>query len=226
MTAEIYWGSGSPNSWRVLLAAEVLGVPYESKLLEFSKAQHKSPEHLALNPRGKVPVLRDGDVVVSESLAIVEYLDAANGGSLYGKTAREAALIRRLIFEFECYLRDPLSKVTSHLFTAGGAPPTPRTPSVEQALAAAETVRQELKTLSQLVTDKPWLAGARISAADIAVFPFVRLLLRAISKAEARATELELAPFSQRFPGLAHWIERVEALPIYDRTYPPHWKTA
>jgi glutathione S-transferase len=224
MVTEIYWGSGSPNSWRVLLAAEVLGVPYESKLLEFSKGQTRTPEHLALNPRGKVPVLRDGDVVLSESLAIVEYLDATKGGSLYGMNPREAAIVRRLICEFECYLREPISKVSSHLFTIGGVPPTPRTPTTEQAVAAAETTRQELASLSRVLTDKPWLAGERLSAADIAVFPFARLLLRAISKAEPRATELELAPFAVQFPGLARWVERVEGLPGYSRTYPPHWK--
>jgi glutathione S-transferase len=224
MATEIYWGSGSPNSWRVLLAAEVLGVPYESRLLEFSKGQHKTPEYLALNPRGKVPVLRDDDVVLSESLAILEYLDATNGGSLYGNTPREAAGIRRLIFEFECYLREPLSKAASHLFTAAGAPPTPRTPTAEQAMTAVAAARQELATLSRLVNDRPWFAGDQLSAADIAIFPFVRLLLRAIAKAEKVATELELAPFSERFSGLAHWIERIEALPGYERTYPPHWK--
>jgi hypothetical protein len=46
---EIYWGSGSPFAWQVLLALEVKKIPYASRLLEFSKGQHKSPEYLALN---------------------------------------------------------------------------------------------------------------------------------------------------------------------------------
>ena len=41
---EIYWISGSPFSWRVLLTAEVKGIPYEGKLLEASKGEHKTPE--------------------------------------------------------------------------------------------------------------------------------------------------------------------------------------
>src|SRR5215813_8198463 len=72
---EIYWGSGSPFAWRVLLAAELKRIPYESRLLEFSKGDLKTPEFLALNPRGKVPVIRDGDVVLAESLAIIAYLE-------------------------------------------------------------------------------------------------------------------------------------------------------
>jgi len=115
MSLEIHWGSGSPNSWRVLLGAEMLKLPYESKLLEFSKGQHKTPEFLALNPRGKVPVLRDGDFVIYESLAILEYLDRLSAGVFYGTSARDAAITHRLISEFECYLKDPLAKVMRHL---------------------------------------------------------------------------------------------------------------
>jgi hypothetical protein len=58
---EIYWISGSPFAWRVLLTAEVKGVPYEGKLLEASKGELKSPEFLAINPLGRVPAIRDGN---------------------------------------------------------------------------------------------------------------------------------------------------------------------
>ena len=59
MALEVYWGSGSPFSWRVLLTLEVKQLPYQSKLLTFLKQEHKSPEYLALNPRGKVPTLKE-----------------------------------------------------------------------------------------------------------------------------------------------------------------------
>jgi glutathione S-transferase len=219
----IYWGSGSPNAWRVLLAAEVLRLPYESKLLEFSKGQHRTPEFLALNPRGKVPVLRDGDFVLYESLAILQYLDRLSSGALYGKTPREVGITQRTISEFECYVREPLAKVVRHLFAVSGAPANPQTPTVEQAEAANEAVRPELATLSGLLKNRPWLAGERFGAADAAVYPFLRLLLRAVSKAEARARELSLYPLFDAFPELAGWFARVEDLPGYERTFPPHW---
>jgi glutathione S-transferase len=226
MTIEIHWGSGSPNAWRVLLAAETLRIPYESKLLELSKGQHKTSEFLALNPRGKVPVLRDGDVVLYESLAILTYLDRLASGALYGTTASEAALTQRSISEFECYLREPLAKVMRHLLVVGGAPATPQTPTAEQAVAANEPMRVELATLSEQLKNRPWLTGDRFTAADAAVYPYVRLLVRAISKAEARATELSLFPFFDAFPELRQWFARVEELPGYEQTYPPHWRSA
>lgn len=129
MVAEIYWGSGSPNSWRVLLAAELLGVPHESRLLEFSRGQHKdsgasrarSAQEGAGTPRRRRRARR-----VARDRRV---LDAIKGGSLYGKTRREAAVIRRLIFEFECCLREPLSKVASHLFVVGVGGGARRPPS-------------------------------------------------------------------------------------------------
>ena len=63
MAIELYWGSGSPFAWRVMLTLEVKGLAYESKLLEFSKGEHQTPAYLQLNPRGKVPTLKDGDFV-------------------------------------------------------------------------------------------------------------------------------------------------------------------
>src|SRR3984893_19467506 len=58
---EIYWISGSPFAWRVLLTAEVKGIPYEGKLLEASKGELKTSEFLAINSLGRVPALRDGN---------------------------------------------------------------------------------------------------------------------------------------------------------------------
>src|SRR5512138_4014731 len=107
MTLEIYWGAGSPFAWRVMLAAELKRIPYESKLLEFSKAQNKTPEFLAMNPRGKVPVIRDGDFVLAESMAILAYLDRKHPEPpLLGRTAEEAGRIWETVFELESYARE------------------------------------------------------------------------------------------------------------------------
>ena len=64
MALELWWGSGSPYSWRALLALEHKRLPYVSHLVQFSKQEHRSPQMLQMNPRGRVPVLKDGDYVV------------------------------------------------------------------------------------------------------------------------------------------------------------------
>src|SRR5580698_5733710 len=75
MRIDFYWGSGSPPCWRVALALEFKGLTYNSHLLHFDRQEHKSPQMLAMNFRGRLPVLRDNDYVVFESLAILYYLD-------------------------------------------------------------------------------------------------------------------------------------------------------
>lgn len=55
-------------------ALEEVGVEYELRFVDMMKGQHKQPEMLALNPMGKLPILADGDVVVTESAAIGLYL--------------------------------------------------------------------------------------------------------------------------------------------------------
>lgn len=224
---EIYWISGSPNAWRALLAAEIKGLPYESKLLDFSKGETKTPAFLALNPRGKVPVIRDDDFVLYESVPILEYLGSKPGSSeatLYGRNPRDAANVRRAISEFESYQREPLAKTSAALLAHVGLAPASRAlePKVLEETIAA--MRTELDKLEGVASRDAWLAGDRVSAADAAVYPFLRLHLRALEKSDARARELGLAPFEARYAKLATWMKRVEGLPGYDRTYPPHWR--
>ena len=100
-SVEIYWISGSPFAWQVLLTAEVKGIPYEGKLLEASKGDLKTPEFLAINPLGRVPALRDGNFTLHESLAIMVYLDRKHPNPpLFGRTAEEAGWIFQCISEF------------------------------------------------------------------------------------------------------------------------------
>src|SRR5919197_5261787 len=112
MALELYWGSGSPFSWRVMLTLEVKRLPYGSKLLKFSKEDHKSARYLRLNPRGKVPTLKDGDFVLYESLAIMAYLDQKYPDPpIFGRTPQETGQIWRSISETESYVVAPGSQL-------------------------------------------------------------------------------------------------------------------
>lgn len=219
MALEVYWASGSPFSWRVLLTLEVKQLPYQSKLLEFSKQENKSPEYLALNPRGKVPTLKDGNFHLSESLAIMAYLDKqCPEPPIFGRTPQETGVIWRLVSEHDSYLREAAAKIIGPFFFGGAAEKGP------EIQAAAPIVHAELAHMEAAVANSPWLAGVDISAADIAVFPWIQLLLRAAAKEAAKPFKLGFLPFEERYPHLAAWVKRIEAIPGCERTYPPHWK--
>jgi glutathione S-transferase len=219
MAIELYWGSGSPFAWRVMLTLEVKGLAYESKLLEFSKGDNRTPAYLRLNPRGKVPTLKDGDFVLYESLAIMAYLDRKYPDPpLFGETPEQTGLIWRALAECESYMVSAGDKVVRPIFFGKGLD------RVDEIQQAAQTLRQELKTLDERLNTASWLVGGAISAADIGVFPFIQLLLRAASKDAAQPLNLALLPLEKKFPNIARWVQRIEALPNYQRTYPPHWR--
>ena len=219
MALEVYWGSGSPFAWRVMLTLEVKCLTYQSTLLEFSKGEHKASGFLKLNPRGKVPVLKDDDLVLNESLAIIAYLDKKYPDPpLFGTSPQETGLIWRAIMETEAYLLSAGDKVIRPVFFSKGLDETAK---IQQA---AQAVREEFKRIDRELSNSPWLVGEKLSAADISLFPLVQTILRAAGKDAAKPLQLELLPLADTFPNLSEWVRRIEALPGYERTYPPHWK--
>jgi glutathione S-transferase len=225
MAIELYWFSGSPFAWRVMLALEVKGLRYQSHLLEMSKGEHKTAEYLALNPRGMVPTLRDGAVVVRESVAMLAYLDRRYPEEpLFGRTAEEAALIWQEIMECTSYI-ERFDDFILPIYR-GQADKDDKDDKDQQVRAVIPLIDRELDRLERTLARSPWLAGAALSAADLSVYPFVRSLVRAAEKPAAARFEHGFLPIARRRPAVAAWMAAIEALPGYDRTFPPHWRAA
>jgi hypothetical protein len=120
MALTLHYASGSPYAWRVWLALEHKGIPYELKLLSFDKGDLATSAFRALNPRGRVPVIEDDGFALYESAAIVEYIEDKHPGEprLFASDIRERALQRRMVREADQYFADPLERlVTAVLFT-------------------------------------------------------------------------------------------------------------
>ena len=205
----VYCVSGSPYAWQVLLTLEVKRMNYASRLLEASKGDLKKPEYLALNPRGRVPTLKDGDFVLYESLAIMAYLDRKRPDPpLFGGTAEETARIWRSISEYFSYMDARVSRIVGPLYFGKAGE------KADDIRAAATEVHVELERLDQSLRDSRWLGGGdALCAADIAIYPFVKSLARAASKDEAKPLELGILPLESRYRNLAGWMQRVEAVP-------------
>jgi glutathione S-transferase len=219
MALDVYWGSGSPYSWRVLLALEYKRLEYTSHLLQFSKQEHKSPHMLALNFRGRVPVVKDGDYVVFESLAVLYYLDLKYPDPpIFGRSPEEAGVIMRVICEYQAYAEEQLNKLVRAFFF------TNTTHRRDELANAMHVVASEARSIEARLSKSDWVVGESFSAADIVIFPGLQMLLRALHKPEARDLSTRFLPLDINYPALARWIKRVEALPGYERTFPPHWR--
>lgn len=219
MGIEVYWGSGSPYSWRVLLALEHKRLPYTSHRVEFSRQEQKSPQLLAMNFRGQVPVLRDGDYVVFESLAVLYYLDRKYPEApLFGTSPEEGGVIMRVICEYQAYAEPHLNQITRGVFSGETEK---RAEELRQAMLA---VAREARSIEMRLSKSDWIVGETYSAADMVIYPSIKLLLRALLRPEARTLSSRFLPLDVNYPALGRWLARVEALPGYERTYPPHWR--
>jgi glutathione S-transferase len=219
MALEIWWGSGSPYSWRALLALEYKQLSYDSHLVQFAKQEHKAPALLNMNPRGRVPVLKDGDYVCFESLAILHYLDRKYPQlPLFGSTAEEAGTIERVICEYQSYAEEHIMRIIQAILFQGIEG---RMEELERALGS---VLREAATIEQRLTTSAWLVGEGFSAADVVVFPGIQMLLRSLERREAQELRPRFLPLERNFPAIAAWVARVQSLPGYDKTVPPHWR--
>ncbi len=215
---KLYWGSGSPFAWRAMLALIVKELEFEDQLLQFSKREHKAPDYLALNPRGRVPTLVDGDVVVYESLAIIAYVDRKHPEPpLYGDTSAETARIARIVAEHENYLGRAAYDAAGPIFRGRAAE------SVESIRTHTAAVATELDRFQDTLGDASWFGGARVSAADLVVYPTLETLDRLAAKPELMALELGFQRLSTSHRGLAAWRDRFRTLRGVARAHPPHW---
>jgi glutathione S-transferase len=214
MTVTLYYGSGSPYAWRVWLALEHKQIPYDFKLLSFDAGDTRSPDFLKLNPRGKVPVLTDGDMVVTESIPILEYIAERfpAGPTLYAPDLRTRTTQRRMIRETDIYVKAVADAVVEPLMRAQ------KTGGVDaEALAKAVAAAQAEFANWEAQIGGDWLAGD-LSAADFTLYPFAAM----IGRIETRRPGTIPAGFFT--PKLAAWVDRMAALPIVQKTLPPHWK--
>ena len=220
MAIEVYWGSGSAFAWRVLLALEFKRLPYVSHLLQFSKQEHKSPQMLALNPRGRVPVLKDGSYVCFESLAILYYLDLKYPQPpIFGRTPEEAGTIMRVICEYQAYIEPHLTQIVDTILFGGAEL------DGDEITTAMHAVASEARTIEGRLSKSDWIVGDDCSAVDMVIFPGIQLLRRALEKPQAAALSSRFMPVEVNYPALGRWLGRVAALPGYERTYPPHWRS-
>jgi len=213
MAVNFYYASGSPFAWRVWLALERKGIPYHRKTLSFDAGDLKTPEFVALNPRRKAPVLVDDDFALAESAAIVEYIEERwpQEPRLFSSDLRQRAVQRRMVREADQYFAPALEHLaTEVLFT-----PRERW-SREHIAAAGAEIKEELAMWESTIAGD-YLSGA-LSAVDFTLFPQIALVQRIGTRNPG------LLPADLLGPKMSLWTRRMEALPITQKTWPPHWR--
>jgi glutathione S-transferase len=215
MALDFYHGHGSPYSWRVWLALEAKGIAYNLKVLSFADKDTTKPEFVAINPRHTVPTIVDDGYALWESMAILEYLEERfpDKARLYPGDAKNRARIRRLIREMEYHVdTNGIDVIVEELFDeeAGKA-------DMQRVAKARDKLREELGYFAKELRGK-YIAGDSPCAADFVLYPMLGYCWRInFRKPEAGLADIVPAP-------LADYKKRIEALPYFDKTFPPHWR--
>jgi GST-like protein len=182
----------TPNSVKVLIALEEIGLPYELQPVNVRKGEQKAEAFLALNPNGKVPVLVDDGFVLTESAAILVYLAEKTG-----KLLPQDAIGRARVFEQLFFHASGLSPAFGNAGFFKRSSPEPQ--PVAEARFATEAERI-LGLLDAKLASQPFAAGEEFTIADIAHFGWMWRIQFPGLTLDGR-------------PNLSRWYEAVAARP-------------
>jgi glutathione S-transferase len=188
---------GSPFGRTVLLALEEKQADY--RLAPMAFGAHRTPEHRALHPFGRIPVLADGDFLLYETQAILRYLDRVlPEPALVPADPRAAARMDQLIGVTDCYVVPQISAPIS--FPRLIAPRFGLPVDEEAVLAAVPAAENCVAAIAALVGDRPYLAGDALSLADLMLIPHLAYFIQCDEGAAILA----------RHPALTAWIARMD----------------
>jgi glutathione S-transferase len=203
---KLYGFPPSPNTWKVRAVAAHLGIPLDFELVDLTKGQQRSPEHLSRNPTGRTPVLVDGAFTLWESTAIMQYLASRKPNALWPDDARKRAdIMRWQSWQLQHWSKDacePLlfERLVKKALKLG----PPDEAAVAKGLACFE---KEAKVLDAHLDRQPCLTSQEVTLADFSV---------AAPVFHAQAAEFPLAPYRN----IQAWFGRVSALPCWRETAP------
>lgn len=150
---------------RVIWVLEEIGAKAEIKSMPYPPRKH-APDYFAVNPTGMVPLLIDGDVRLSESMAICDYLATKHGSPLVvSSNDPERPEFLQWLWYGESTLMTPLSRlnIVRQVERKGG-------PEVDAIIAGArDHVAERLKMLEQPLEGHDFLVAGRLTLADISV---------------------------------------------------------
>lgn len=203
MTAPIdlhYWPT--PNGWKITIALEEMGLPYNLHLVDIGAGDQFKPEFLAIAPNNRMPAIVDPDgpdgapISIFESGAILQYL-ARKTGKFYGTNERERTEIDQWLM-WQMGGLGPMAGQAHHFITYAPQMDPPQVLPYAQGRYRGEAARL-YGVLDRQLEGREYVCG-EFSIADMAIWPWACLWERQEQKLE-------------EFPNMAKWLDRCAARP-------------
>lgn len=157
MTAEITFYTNPMSRGRIVRwMLEEIGVPYKTEILEYGNM--RSPEYLAINKMGKVPAIKHGDTIVTESAAICAYLAETFPDRGLSPTASERGAYYRWLF----FAAGPVEQAVSLKMLNADT-------SEKEGMLGCGNWNTLMDALADAVSKNKYIAGDRFTAADVYV---------------------------------------------------------
>lgn len=196
----------SPNSRRVVAVIHHLGLECELIALDLTKGEHLTPEFISLNPNHMIPTLVDGDTVLWESNAIMQYLCGKVGDdSLWPKDPKKQAEVSRWLFWQAAHFGSACSvfifeRLVKKFLNLGE-------PNSAEIAKGEERFHRFAKVLNEYLVGREWLEGNHVTLADYSVGSFLDL------------TEMAQYPM-EGYDEIKRWYKNIEQLPAWQSSMP------
>ena len=190
-----YHNAMSPYSKKVFFLLEESKKPYDLQVVALERGEHKKAHYLLINPAGRVPAIKDGDLVVTESNAILRYLTRKLAlNQIYPAPLTDQAEVD-MMWEFcSHHINKPLLDL---MWNKHWARKFGREPQGQVIDAAEKYLKRDLPVLESHLLGRHYLCGPDLTLADINLMPFAQLAKDVISL--------------QNYPAFSAWVELVSA---------------
>ncbi|MFG5383122.1 glutathione S-transferase family protein [Yoonia sp. R2-816] len=200
MSMKLHCFAESGNAYKAALTLTLVDEAWEPVFVDFFKGATRTPEFRALNIMGEVPVLEDGDTILTQSGVIQDYISSKTG-KLGGRSAAE----RRDVLRWMFFDNHKVSGVAGPLrFNMNFLPEDKRNADVNAFMAMR--LGSALKILETQLDGRDWLASDEITIADIACCGYLFY------------TE-DFTFDRTQYPNINSWLDRIAAQPGWKHPY-------
>lgn len=200
MTVKLYCFGESGNAYKCALAMALLEIEWEPVFVDFFNGEARSDAFRKINPMGEVPVLTDGDLVLTQSGVILDWISSRNG-----KMGGASAAGRREVLRWMFWDNHKLSgQIGTLRFLMNFMAPDKRPQPVIDYLLAR--VKNAYKVLDTHLQSNDWLVGRSVTVADLSCCGYLYY-------------EEPFGFDRSAWPGIDAWLTRIAALPGWKHPY-------